>query len=65
MTRSVTIFFADWAGIIHSLPAVDNYYYYPWKSKPLFPRKQPNEDKKPLTIIMYIESANAGHWLYD
>ncbi|ATA21105.1 uncharacterized protein DUF1493 [Gibbsiella quercinecans] len=39
--------------------------YYPWKSKPLFSRKQPNEDKKPLTIIMYIESAKAGRWLYD
>ncbi|AXF76450.1 DUF1493 family protein [Erwinia tracheiphila] len=39
--------------------------YFPWRMKSLFSRKQINQDKKPLTIEMFIGSAKAGRWLYD
>ncbi|MFT4270838.1 MAG: DUF1493 family protein [Pantoea sp.] len=40
-------------------------HYFPWKTKSFFSRNPVNLDKKPLTIRMLIESANAGRWLYD
>ncbi|MGP2469143.1 MULTISPECIES: DUF1493 family protein [Yersinia] len=46
----------------------DNFYwsnYFPWKEKGLFSRKEPIQNKKPLTIRMFAESAKAGRWLYD
>ncbi|CNL66966.1 DUF1493 family protein [Yersinia aldovae] len=46
----------------------DNFYwgnYFPWKGKGFFSSKEPVQDKKPLTIKMFIESAKAGRWLYD
>ncbi|WP_145522924.1 DUF1493 family protein [Yersinia bercovieri] len=39
--------------------------YFPWKAKRFFSSKEPVQDKKPLTIRMFIESAKAGRWLYD
>ncbi|KGT95777.1 hypothetical protein NG99_01125 [Erwinia typographi] len=38
--------------------------YFPWKTPTLLCRKPINQDKKPLTINMFIESARAGKWLY-
>ncbi len=39
--------------------------YYPWKVKSVFLRKALNQNKIPLTVGMFIESAKAGHWLYN
>ncbi len=39
--------------------------YFPWKSPSFFSRHPANSGKKPLTIRMYIESANAGYWLFE
>ncbi|ELP25803.1 hypothetical protein F385_25 [Pantoea agglomerans 299R] len=38
--------------------------YFPWKSSSLFSRKNVKQDKEPLTIRMFIESARAGRWLF-
>lgn len=38
--------------------------YFPWKTPSLFSRAPIKQDKKPLTIRMFIESACAGRWLY-
>ncbi|AHM73534.1 DUF1493 family protein [Yersinia hibernica] len=46
----------------------DNFYwsnYFPWKEKGFFSFKEPVQDKTPLTIKMFTESAKAGRWLYD
>jgi Protein of unknown function (DUF1493) len=39
--------------------------YFPWKEKGFFSSKEPVQNKKPLTIRMFAESAKAGRWLYD
>lgn len=38
--------------------------YYPWKTPGLFTRKPVVQDKAPLTIRMFVESVQAGRWLY-
>jgi len=38
--------------------------YFPWKTPSLFSRAPVKQDKKPLTIRMFIESARAGRWLF-
>jgi len=43
--------------------SVDN--YYPWQGQPAFSRKRITQNKSPLTIRMFIESARAGRWLYE
>ncbi|WP_261644386.1 DUF1493 family protein [Erwinia mallotivora] len=39
--------------------------YFPWKSPSFFSRHPVNRGKKPLTIRMFIESADAGCWLFE
>lgn len=45
--------------------------YFPWENTPLLTRwfKAKRQDieltRKPLTIRMFVESAEAGKWLYD
>ncbi|QHM72108.1 DUF1493 family protein [Mixta intestinalis] len=39
--------------------------YFPWETKGFFSRKAPVQDKKALTISMFVESVKAGKWLYD
>ncbi|MCX8958604.1 DUF1493 family protein [Erwinia psidii] len=43
--------------------------YYPWKVAWFFRKwytsKPLNQEKKPLTVRMFAESAKAGRWLYD
>lgn len=41
------------------------HHYYPWKTKGFFSRIAPEEDKKALTVSMFVESVKAGKWLYD
>ncbi|MFW0700180.1 DUF1493 family protein [Pantoea sp. R13S299] len=38
--------------------------YFPWKTSSLFSRVPVKQNKKPLTIRMFIESARAGRWLF-
>jgi len=38
--------------------------YFPWQTPSLFSRAPIKQDKKPLTIRMFIESARAGRWLF-
>lgn len=38
--------------------------HFPWKTSSLFSRDSVKQDKKPLTIRMFIESASAGRWLF-
>lgn len=46
-------------------------YYFPWENTPILTRwfKVKREDvertRKPLTVKMFAESAEAGKWLYD
>lgn len=42
--------------------SVDN--YYPWKGKSAFSCKKITQNKSPLMIQMFIQSARAGRWLY-
>ncbi|HAV1871841.1 TPA: DUF1493 family protein [Enterobacter hormaechei subsp. steigerwaltii] len=37
--------------------------YYPWRAKSFFTGRARENDKKPLTIRMFIDSAKAGRWL--
>ena len=37
--------------------------YFPWKTSSLFSRAPVKQNKEPLTISMFIESARAGRWL--
>ncbi|PWC10502.1 DUF1493 family protein [Brenneria corticis] len=43
--------------------------YYPWRDTPFwhtwFSKKPVENDKTPLTIRMFSESAKSGRWLYD
>ncbi|WP_426447677.1 DUF1493 family protein [Siccibacter colletis] len=45
--------------------------YFPWENTPLFTRwfkvkrEHIEQTRKPLTIKMFAESAQAGKWLYD
>lgn len=43
--------------------------YYPWRTQWFFRKwfsKSPlKQDKPPLTVRMFAESAKAGRWLYD
>lgn len=39
--------------------------YFPWNAPSCFSRKPENQGKKPLTLKMFIESANAGCWLFE
>ncbi|WP_017801318.1 DUF1493 family protein [Winslowiella toletana] len=41
------------------------HHYYPWKTKGFFSKKAPEQDKKALTVSMFVESVKAGKWLYD
>jgi len=38
--------------------------YFPWKTRSFFSRAPVKQDKAPLTIRMFIESAAAGRWLF-
>lgn len=38
--------------------------YFPWKTSSLFSRAPVKQNKEPLTIRMFIESAGAGRWLF-
>lgn len=38
--------------------------YFPWKTRSFFSRAPVQQDKAPLTIRMFIESAAAGRWLF-
>lgn len=38
--------------------------YFPWKTSSLFSRASLKQNKEPLTIRMFIESACAGRWLF-
>ncbi|MGC0795286.1 DUF1493 family protein [Pantoea agglomerans] len=38
--------------------------YFPWKTRSFFTRAPVKQDKAPLTIRMFIESAVAGRWLF-
>ncbi|MFI8418721.1 DUF1493 family protein [Serratia sp. NPDC078593] len=38
--------------------------YYPWNGKSAFLYKRITQNKSPLMIRMFIESARAGRWLY-
>jgi len=46
----------------------DNFHmdnHFPWKPKNFFTKKNNNAGKVPLTLRMFIDSANAGRWLYS
>ncbi|WP_267369188.1 MULTISPECIES: DUF1493 family protein [unclassified Pantoea] len=38
--------------------------YFPWKIRPFFTRAPVEQDKSPLTIRMFMDSAAAGRWLF-
>lgn len=38
--------------------------HYPWKGKSAFLSKRITQNKSPLMIRMFIESARVGRWLY-
>ncbi|WP_336748604.1 DUF1493 family protein [Pantoea vagans] len=38
--------------------------YFPWKTRSFFSRKPLKQEKSPLTIRMFMESAAAGRWLF-
>jgi len=38
--------------------------YFPWKTRSFFSRTPVTQDKPPLTIRMFMESAAAGRWLF-
>jgi len=53
------------------LSYVDWSCYFPWENTPLLTRwfkakrKEVELTRRPLTVRMFAESANAGKWLYD
>ncbi|MCW0351641.1 DUF1493 family protein [Pantoea ananatis] len=59
--------YSDQFNIDVSTLNIDN--YYPWKTPWLFRewfKKEPvKQNKKPLTVRMFAESAKAGKWLYE